>query len=189
MGLEGEAYGTTIGGNTLTDGCVHLETHIPATLKAGHSFTYPLLTTVIDPTTDADPNDDPVNHNTSINLGDENSVVNIPVGVQEQSGTTAAEPEDWLITAVGKRKFVKSLTLDKSTATMDRMACINSPFGNVIEFQMTNVSPTMNPTKDHEAPHHYTGKTDYKCNLNTQKMGGAVVLSFSLLVEKSSTKY
>ena len=161
------------------EGDPHLNEDLPAVLRAQHNFQHPLLSTIYPGGGNA-PTD-----NTSDNLGDDLSSVSIPVGVKEHP--EGNQEETWLITQVGTRKFVKALTLDKSTNVLDRMVCINSPFGNAIEFQLTNVSPTVSATKD--ADEHVTGHTHYNCNISTQKMGGAVVISFSLLVEKSTTKY
>ena len=153
---------------------VNLSYDIPATFLAGHYVEHPLLGTIY-------AGDDV--ESTTGELGNNESITSIPIAVRELNEGAS---EEFKITKIGSRKFVKALTLDKSTTILDRMVCINNPFGNTLEFQLVNVIPAVTPDKTVGV---FLGTTSYDCGIHTRTMGGAVVISFSLLVEKSTTKY
>jgi len=108
--------------------------------------------------------------------------INVPVWFQQVAENPVTfESAHSIITDIGSRKCIMGMTIDKSTGMLDRMVCINNPFGNQLEFHIQTINPTMG------LPDTLDGKTRYDLQASTLKMGGAVVISFSLLVEKDKS--
>ena len=164
----------------------HINTDIPGTMFVKEDRLHTLI-----PSVKADTN------NKSSELGVERSglgaYIEVPVRFTQTAQVPAvvdpaadAIPGFTTITKVGSNQEIKGLTLDKSTNILDRMVCVHNPFGNILEFQILNLDPSMIPNPGPAGA--LDGKTAYKCQAVAMKPSGAVIVSFSLLVEKDYSK-
>ena len=77
-------------------------------------------------------------------------------------------------------KELVGLTLNKNTNMMDRMVCIGNPFGNAIEFQVVAQDLGF------DYPDPLDGFTQYDAFAAEDELTNAVLISFSILVEKEN---
>ena len=164
----------------------HMNGDIPGTMLVKEDSLHILI-----PSIKADTN------NKSSDLGEERTGAGAYIEAPVRFTQTAQVPESTepvspevpgftTITQVGSNQEIKGLMLDKSTNILDRMVCIHNPFGNILEFQILNLDPSMIPNPG--PADALDGKTAYKCQAVASKFGGAVIVSFSLLVEKDYSK-
>ena len=109
-------------------------------------------------------------------IGAETSYVELDVEV-EHVATAGGSTE---VVNLTNGKELVGLTLNKNTNMMDRMVCIGNPFGNAIEFQVVAQDLGF------DYPDPLDGFTQYDAFAAEDELTNAVLISFSILVEKEN---